>query len=328
MGSFESGVIAAVITWLLVPLFIRIAFKVQILDIPNGTIKTHKQPTPYLGGVAVGLGILLSFFLDTGPHAALLTPILIGSYAMLCIGLIDDIYCITYYQKFAGQLLIALWLVHHGVRVADDLFMWSLLGKAISLGWLLTLTNAFNLVDVMDGLATSIALGCTVSLTAITYCMGYAVVAHFLLLVIGSLLGFLWYNWPLATIYLGDAGALFVGCLLASVTLMVPWDAITAPTGWIIPVMLFALPLLEVISLIVIRSYRGIPFYRASPDHFSHYLKRQGWSVPAILLYVNIINFILLFTALFFLMAFLTPVSICIVAFIYFLIWLFVLIKF
>jgi UDP-GlcNAc:undecaprenyl-phosphate/decaprenyl-phosphate GlcNAc-1-phosphate transferase len=108
----------------------------------------------------------------------------------------------------------------------------------------------------------------------------------------GALVGFLRYNWPPARIYLGDSGSLFIGGVLAAVSFMIPWGTFSR-YGFITPVIILAIPLLEEGTLIVIRTYYHIPFYRGSPHHFSHFLRANGWPQRTILLYVTASSLIL-----------------------------------
>lgn len=159
--------------------------------------------------------------------------------------------------------------------------------------WILTIVNGFNLIDVMDGLATTTALGCAVSFFTIAYFLGQNNVALLMISLIGALLAFLWYNKPKAQIYLGDAGALFIGGLLSVVPFIFSWREHNA-AGFITPLIILAIPLIEVATLIIVRTSKGIPFYRPSPDHFCMYLRNKGWSVPHILLFVLAVSLILL----------------------------------
>jgi UDP-GlcNAc:undecaprenyl-phosphate GlcNAc-1-phosphate transferase len=102
---------------------------------------------------------------------------------------------------------------------------------------------------------------------------------------LGSLCAFLWYNRPLASIYLGDAGSLFIGGFLATTPFLLNWGTYIT-YGYISPIVILGIPLLEVVSLIIIRCYKGIPFYRGSSDHFACYLQAKGWKKDHILLYV------------------------------------------
>ena len=113
-------------------------------------------------------------------------------------------------------------------------------------------------------------------------------------------MAFLWYNKPRARIYLGDTGSLFIGGFLAAIPFLFPWSALH-PHGFITPALVLWIPLFEVVSLIVIRTRKGIPFYKGSPDHFCHYLQRWGWSVPAILFLAAAISQIALGATLLFL---------------------------
>ncbi len=151
--------------------------------------------------------------------------------------------------------------------------------------WMLTVINAFNLVDVMDGLATTIALCASTGFFIIGACQGKIFLMPVLASMMGALAGFLWFNWPRASIYLGDAGSLFIGGFLAVVSFNFH-DAGGPITGYGVPSVILIVPLLEVVTLVVVRSYKGLPFYLPSPDHFSIYLRNNGWSKSAILAYV------------------------------------------
>ena len=176
----------------------------------------------------------------------------------------------------------------------------SLWAIPFSLVWTALITNAFNLIDVMDGLSTSVALWVSFSFFVLACIAHNYELALLLGALMGALAAFLWYNKPPARIYLGDAGSLFLGGILSGVPFFFQWG-IYVQQGILVPLIIFAIPLLEVALLIIIRSYKGIPFYKASPDHFSLYLLRHGWSKWHILGYIHVLSSFLLTGALLFL---------------------------
>lgn len=311
-------VLSFLITIFLVPVFIRTAYYFKILDIPDGKIKKHKQPTPYLGGVAVYSGCMASIGLFF-PVFPLFMPFFIGVTFLLCLGFFDDIIVLKPWQKFIGQIGATFFLLAPFFSMVNV----SLLSSMVAFIWCLGIINAFNLIDVMDGLATIVAF---------FSCMAFVIVAFFfnsygVIVIMSSLLGslgaFFIYNFPPAAVYLGDAGSLFLGGVFAGVSVLLPWHSV-AWYSYFIPVILLAIPLLEVATLISFRLYKGIPFYLASPDHFSMYLQCNGLSKRHILLYMSILSFFLLLLGCLLLVSYLTfPsvfLSMCMVVVFWFLI--------
>ena len=144
----------------------------------------------------------------------------------------------------------------------------------------------------MDGLATTTAIGATGSFIMVSIALHQYDIMTLLCAFLGALLAFLYYNRPPATIYLGDAGSLCIGGFLATVPFFLKWGTYNT-YGYLTPVIILTIPIVEIVSLIVIRSYKGIPFYKGSPDHFCHYLQKNGWNKYGILLYVFCISTIL-----------------------------------
>ena len=159
----------------------------------------------------------------------------------------------------------------------------------ISFFWILSVINALNLVDVMDGLAATLAICASFTFLIITIIFKIYSVAIMLAAFIGSMLGFFIFNKPDAKIYLGDAGSLFIGGILATIPFMIPWGSYNY-YGYLTPIIILLIPLLEVGTLILVRSYKRIPFYKGSPDHFCIYLQNNGFSKLEILIYVSIFS--------------------------------------
>lgn len=294
LKSVFALVISFLFTVYLVPLFRAIAIRFNILDIPDGKIKLHKNSTPHLGGVAVYCGFLCGLVFSF-PFINNLFLFLVGCTLLLFLGLIDDLVPLRPYQKFFGQFVVAFCFLKSGLYLKEHFFYnyWNIIISGV---WIVTVVNAFNLVDVMDGLATMIAIGSATAFLAISIALGHMDVAILLCAFLGALSAFFWYNRPPAQIYLGDAGSLFIGGFLATTPFLFNWGSYNM-YGYLTPIVILGIPLLEVVSLLLVRLYKGIPFYQGSPDHFSHYLQSNGWNKQAILFYVIGASSILGFTS-------------------------------
>jgi len=294
---------AVLVSFFTTPLFIKIAFARGILDQPT-SLKNHKSPTPYLGGLAVysSFIIVLALFFPVDWNLSLF---LIGSTLLMLVGLVDDLMPLSAFYKFLGQIIAALCFLKGGFSLKQeflDSFSYSLLPYFlmwISFFWILTVINALNLVDIMDGLASTVALGSLTGFFIFSYLYGLYSVALVVIICIGALAGFLYFNKTPAKIYLGDAGSLLIGGLLATIPFMIPWGTYTI-FGFLTPVIILGVPLVEVASLIIIRTYKRIPFYLGSPDHFAHYLLAQGWTKNGVLLFVSVFNVVLIMVSLLF----------------------------
>lgn len=291
-------VLSFLFTLYLVPLFISIARKFDILDYPNGAIKNHKQPTPYLGGAAIYLGFLMALGL-VFPFDNQFFQFLVGISLLFYVGLIDDLITLSPGQKLMGQLIAVLCFLKAGFYLKAHIFsnLWNI---PISALWILLLINAFNLIDIMDGLASTVALWSSLGFLIVALSAEQYTAALLLIAFIGALLAFIFFNKPPAQIYLGDAGSLFIGGFLGIIPFLFNWGTLNRH-GFLVPIILLAIPLLEVFGLIVIRSYKKIPFYRASPDHFAQYLKKTGVCTRGILVFVSVASIILISCPLLFL---------------------------
>ena len=159
----------------------------------------------------------------------------------------------------------------------DHTPLFSFLGVFFALWWMLAIINALNLIDIMDGLATSVSL---CALWGMSVLWGEY---RLFLPLLGVLVGFFFYNRPKASIYLGDAGSLFLGGVLATTPFLFGWGNVAQWPALIAPCVILFVPIFELCSLMIIRSYLGIPFYYGSPHHFALWFKRRGWGVKKIL---------------------------------------------
>lgn len=293
----------------LIPAIIKSSFKFGIMDVPDGKIKCHKDPIPYLGGLAIYLAFIATLCL-VYPFENKILWLLLGSTLLLCIGLIDDLKVLKPGQKFLGQIIAVVCFLKGGFWLKTN-FLSSYLNLFLSGFWMLSVINAFNLVDVMDGLAATISIVSVISFFIIAVVFQQYSVSLMLCAFLGAALAFLYYNKPPAKIYMGDAGSMFIGGFCASIPLLISWSR-QSFDAYYTPVVILAVPLLEIFFLIVIRSWMGIPFYKGSPHHFSIYLQNKGWSKNKILGFTavmgalfSLVGFLFLFEAISFLTLFL-----------------------
>lgn len=317
---FFGWVLSFLFTYYLVPIFIAIANKYNIVDCPDGKIKQHASPTPYLGGAAVYLGFLLTLAI-VFPFDNQFFLLLVGSSLLFYIGLIDDLIQLRPLQKFAGQTIAVICFVRAGFYLKSHIFsnFWNI---PISAFWMLLIINAFNLIDIMDGLASIVAICCAINFLVIAIFTQQYIPALLLCAMIGSVGAFLCFNKPRASIYLGDAGSLFIGGIFSTVPFLFPWGSINT-YGYIIPIIVLAIPLLEVCGLIFIRTYKGVPFYKPSKDHFMHYLKRNRFSEIDILKFVVLMSCILVVTTTLFIESALQIDKLIVFGVLFFIYWIY-----
>ena len=284
---FSAVIVSFVTAFCAIPLLIRLAPLIGAIDQPDGKLKQQKVPVAYLGGLGVYIGFITSTLLLSLWHEHIVFFI-IGSTVLLLVGLVDDFFILAPSQKFLAQIAAAIFFLKGGYYIKAT-FLSNYLNLGISLFWILSIINAFNLIDVMDGLAATVAIGVCGTFLGISLLLGNMEIALILSCFLGAILAFFWYNKPPARIYLGDAGSHFIGGFLATIPFAISWSELN-PWGFFVPVAVLAIPSLELLSLMVIRTYKGIPFYQGSRDHFCHYLLNKGWSKQYILWYLLLLS--------------------------------------
>ena len=219
------------------------------------------------------------------------------------VGLIDDFNALSPLQKLFGQIIAVACFLKGGFALKSRFFS-DYINIAASGFWMISVINAFNLVDVMDGLATLLALVAALSFFIIAILLQQYTLSLLLIILIGALVAFLFYNRPPAKIYLGDAGSLFIGGFIAAMPLLFRWTKVLNSSSALpsfaqgslffetvvsalVPILIVGIPIIEVASLIIIRKYKGLEFYSASPHHFSSYLLKKKWSIQKILFFTG-----------------------------------------
>ncbi len=258
------------------PLMRKAALQLGIIDRPDGKLKNQDVAVPYFGGVAVYVAFLLTVgvFSDFGQET--LGLLLSGSIALM-VGLIDDFGVLTPSQKLLGQTLAALVLVKSGTYIKLTFIpIW--IAIPLTVLWILAVTNALNIIDIMDGLASGVAVIAAVSIAIANFMADRGSVAFLSLVLAGAVLGFLRHNFYPAKIYLGDAGSLFIGFMLAALSMNAGYTRANL-LAVVSPVLILGIPLFDLTLVIWIRWRNGIPVMKGSPDHFALRLRRCKLSV-------------------------------------------------
>ncbi len=296
MTVFHLGIFAASVVFaVLLTRYVRnLAVVRGWLARPAFGRHVHAAPLPRLGGVAiffafllsVGLSLLLRWWypgLDFGFSSRTFLTILLPGFVVFLLGVYDDVRAVGPYVKFAVQALAGAMLYAGGLRVLDlpvlfggRHFAW-FISLPLTILWVLAITNAFNLIDGLDGLAAGSALFSTLVVFVVAVFSQSALVSTLALALAGSILGFLRFNFNPATIFLGDCGSLFIGFMLSALALE---GAQKAPTiiAVAIPVVSFGLPILETALSVVRRFISGRPVFTADREHIHHKLLQRGLS--------------------------------------------------
>ena len=283
---FLLFVITYALVGVLTPVMRKIAIANQILDLPTSSHKSHIKAVPYLGGVAIIIGVTLISYLAlafssfTVSTFLLATSVLGPALVMGLIGLWDDLKNLPPLPRFIGQsvagLVVAAALVL-GSNVANPTGS-TFADVLITVIWVVGICNSINFFDNLDGGAAGTAAISAIFLTYLAINSGQAFVAALSIVVAGATLGFLIWNRAPARIYMGDAGALFLGVLLATLTIRLNPDTQTSIGSFATPILLLAIPILDTTVAVLSRLRRGVSPFLGGKDHLSHRLVRTGLS--------------------------------------------------
>ncbi|SES82986.1 UDP-GlcNAc:undecaprenyl-phosphate GlcNAc-1-phosphate transferase [Natronincola peptidivorans] len=301
--------IAMVISYMLTPYAKKLAYKIGAIDVPKDNRRVHKKPMPRLGGLAiyialvVGILVMASIGKNILPITSELIGILIGATIIVAIGIIDDSKQISAKYKLLGQILAAIIVVYSGVRIE---FITNILNKTtgmsglgklsipLTIFWIVGITNTVNLIDGLDGLAAGVSSIAALSLAYVAFLNPETPVGISIILIIlaGSLLGFLPYNFNPAQIFMGDTGSLLVGFILATVSVEgVIKSATTIAVA--IPVLALGVPIFDTTFAIVRRLVNKRPIMEADKGHLHHRLLEHGLSQRQTVVVLYIISMML-----------------------------------
>jgi UDP-GlcNAc:undecaprenyl-phosphate GlcNAc-1-phosphate transferase len=273
----------------------RLGGRLGIVDHPDGHRRRHDRPVPRLGGVAIFLGaaaavavpalVGLTGLGSVGDLGTGLTPLLVGATLIFAIGLLDDVRNLSARTKFLAEALVALGVFAAGLGIGAvdvggtiQFTLPPLADALLTVFWFVGLANAFNLIDGHDGVAGGVALLALATISYAAVANGNPAAAVPSLALSGAVLGFLLFNLPPATVFMGDAGSLFLGFSLAGLGLMAVGShdsGVGVPV--LVPVLALGLPVLDTSLAIFRRFLRGDPVFRPDRGHIHHRLHDLGY---------------------------------------------------
>jgi len=289
----EALLLSFAVAFLMTPVSIRLAHKLGVIDRPKDGRRMHKKPIPRFGGMAIFLGSMAALTIPAGMNEMIKIAML-GGVLMYGLGVVDDIFDIRPVTKFAGQFLIATVVYSAGIRitfisnffgatVTDDhanVILSGGLAYLITVLWIVGITNAVNLMDGLDGLAAGSVAIMSMSLAYIAYIhgtrLGSMPVCIALTAVAGGCLGFLPFNFSPAKTFMGDGGALYLGYMIAVLSVISPLKQATV-VGALIPMLTLAVPIFDTMFAMLRRVLNHESIMHADRGHLHHHLMAAGF---------------------------------------------------
>ena len=275
-----------VVVGFLTPVMRKIAITNKIYDLPNSAHKTHKEPVPYLGGVAIIIGVILVSYgvaiFDgfNSKNFLLMTSVLAPALVLGIIGFWDDLRNLRPAPRLAIQTVAGLftaWILISQNTVGTPTES-TILDALITSIWIIGICNSINFFDNLDGGAAGTVAVTSIALFVLGFQGQQFLIAALSAVTAGATIGFLLWNKSPARIYMGDAGALFLGILIATLTIRLQPDTEVMWTSLATPVLLLAIPILDTSVAVLSRIKRGISPLQGGHDHLSHRLVRGGMS--------------------------------------------------
>jgi len=315
---FCCFIVSFLLSLILVPVARKFAIKHNVLDQPDDR-KMHLEPKPLLGGVAICIAFIVTILINLlilfccseifslshlMPDFLLneivsikdvlpkLVVILFSGILILGLGLVDDIYKLSAKTKLMAQIMVALLLISFGIRIT--LFIENnFISSIVTLVWIVGITNAFNLLDNMDGLSAGVAFIASIIFFVIAASQSQVFTATILLVFAGSIFGFLRYNMYPARIFMGDAGSMFIGYILAVLTVVSSYYTKSSPTLFpvIMPVLILGVPIFDTIYVLAVRIKSKKDLLQGDMNHFSHRLVNLGMTQKQAVLFIYLITF-------------------------------------
>ncbi len=295
MNYITLFILSMFISLFLTPLFMNISFKFDFLDIPKEDRKVHRAPMPFLGGIIIYISFLTTLTIQTKYVDKTHFIIIVSSTLILIGGIIDDIYPMKPKSKLLIQIIAISILVFNDIYIKDIVFFpggqsfsLKILGIPLMFGWVILVTNAFNLIDGLDGLAAGVSFISTITIFLISILSGNFSSAIFSSILCGTLIGILPYNFYKAKIFIGDSGSQFIGFII-SVISITGFNTINGEFLILIPVIICGLPLFDTLTSIVRRKLKGNPIMQADKGHVHHKLISMGNSHPKVVIIMYLI---------------------------------------
>ena len=281
-----SSLLSILLSWF----SIKIAPEIGLMDYPNSADhKSHTNPIPLTGGIVL-IDLLIIMIMLTGLWKdPKILGILISGIVISIFGLVDDFVNLSPLKKFTGQLLASVFLIYFGIQVnffsspefffhtKSELDLW--FNLLFTVFWITTLTNAFNFIDSIDGLAIGLSGLSIVFFLFISIISGQFVILNFCSILLGACIGLYFFNAHPARLFLGDSGAQSLGFFLGSIAIIFDPNTGNQSSTWFAPVLFFYVPLFDLVLVIISRIRRKKNIYQASRDHTFHRLQKMGFPI-------------------------------------------------
>lgn len=289
----EALLISGVVAFVASPLSIRIAHRLGVIDNPGEARRVHRKPIPRFGGMAIFLGSMAAMAIPAGMNEKIKVA-MIGGVLMYILGICDDIKNLKPAVKFIGQIVIASIVYVLGVRITfisnyfgaavtdanANVILSAGVGYLVTVFWIVGITNAVNLMDGLDGLAAGSVAIMSFSLAYVAYIHGMRIgsmpVCIALVAVAGGCIGFLPYNFSPAKTFMGDGGALYLGYMIAVLSVISPLKRATV-VGALIPMLTLAVPIFDTALAMLRRALRHESIMHADKGHLHHHLMAAGF---------------------------------------------------
>ncbi|WP_226682042.1 glycosyltransferase family 4 protein [Sutcliffiella horikoshii] len=275
--------IASFVTVLFVtPLIIKLAHKIGATDKPNKR-KVHQKIMPRLGGLAIFIGVIVGYMVS-GLYDERIYGIIVGAIIIVIIGVLDDMYELKARTKLLGQFLVAGVVVYTGLKIefltipfVVERFDLGWMAIPITIIWIIGITNAINLIDGLDGLAAGISSIAIATLAVMAGIAGKELILTLCLVILASTIGFLFFNFHPAKIFMGDTGALFLGYCIAVLSLLGLYKSVTL-FSFLIPIIILGVPVFDTAFAIIRRILNKQPISAPDKSHLHHRLLAKGIS--------------------------------------------------
>lgn len=268
MSKFISIIlVSGVVSFIVTPMLRNLARRFNFVDNPQAR-KVHATPMPMLGGIAIYLGLSVAMIVGGNNAFTELLGILGGATVMTLFGLWDDRVALDPLPKMVGQILASAVLISAGIQIR--LFASPALNILITLIWVVGISNALNFQDNMDGLAAGLATVASGFFFILAVVEGLGLVATLAAATLGASIGFLYYNFNPATLFMGDAGSQLLGFILAVLGIKLQFMGRPLATTWMIPIIVLGVPIFDTTLVIISRLRRKKHIYEGGKDHTSH----------------------------------------------------------
>lgn len=275
------------------PFVMRIAHKIRAVDVPNHR-KIHQKPIPTLGGLAIFASFLLGVWI-LQPDSPYHLSIMLGATVIIALGVADDFMELTAKAKFLFQIVAAGIIVFGGGLQVEFINLpfggqleFGLLSAVVTILWIVGITNAINFVDGLDGLAAGLSAIALFSIASMAVFMGNVYVMTMAILLFWSILGFLPFNFHPAKIFMGDTGALFLGFMIAVLSLLGFKNV--AIISFVIPIFILAIPIFDTLIAIVRRFVQKRPISSPDSSHLHHRLMRLGMTQKQTVMFLYVLG--------------------------------------